>query len=296
MVDTSALIKMKGEELTDLSQLGYQLILIPENIQELKFLSHSIARQMVEGFAWHNPLSVLNGAKVIDTKRLDVREERNRIYCEISGALDTLQKEHSPEDADFSFLAVARIYQPELIVTNDRNLGLAVRTLEIHARVVTRHEFRKLLAKKRELIEELEKLKEQVEKQPKTLVKCLVCGIEVESGIAYQTHFMENHSLGKAKKPENSREQITRENKKQIHTKRSLWRVISHATCTNVSFKDSKNFASSKQLTASKFSKKNHRSDEMVLVKTIGKENGETVWIYRPQEDVAIATQIEVRE
>jgi hypothetical protein len=237
LIDTCSLIKL-GEDLADLPKVGYRLILIPEIIQEQKFLSHNITRQMKEGLAWHNPLRILNGAKVIDTNRPEVKEERKKIYDEIACALDSPQKKHFFEDADFAFVAVARLYKVELIVSNDKRLLHAVRAIGIFARAIDASEFRKLLAKRRKLIEELEKQKERVEKQPKTLIKCFLCGREVES---LQTHFVETHSE-KAKKPENLREHITRENEKQTHTKGSLWRVISHTTCTNVCFKDPKTF------------------------------------------------------
>jgi len=283
LIDTSSIMKF-GEDLLDLSKVGYQLLLIPENIQEQKFLSHSVARQMKEGFVWHNPLRILNGAKVIDTSRPEIKEERKKIYEEVGCALDSPWKKHSFEDPDFTFLAVARLWKVEIVVSDDKRLRRAVNTIGVRARVVEVSEFRKMVAKRRKLMKELEKQKQQVDKQPRGLVKCLVCGREVESGPTFQAHFMENHSARKAKKPGNLREHITRENEKQTHTKGSLWRVISHTTCTDICSQDSTSDYGrcNKQVTVTESSNENPQSNEMALVETQRKEDGEIVRIYRP--------------
>jgi hypothetical protein len=282
LIDTSSLMKF-GEELLELPKLGYQLLLIPENIREHKFLCNSVARQIKEGFMWHNPLRILSGAKVIDTGRPEIKEEREKIYKEVRSNLNSPWKKHSHEDADFTFLAVAKIWNVEIVVSDDKRLRHAVKKLGIRARIVDASNFRGIVAERKKLMRELNQ-KEQVEK-PKNLVKCFVCGKEVESGPAYLAHFKESHSPEKAKKPQNFRKKIIRKSEKPKYRQRAFFRVTSYTACTNVNIKDSKVIDDehrNNQVAVTQSSNENQQRNEMALVETQMKENSEIVRIYRP--------------
>jgi rRNA-processing protein FCF1 len=54
-------------------------------------------------------------------------------------------------------------------------------------------------------------------------------------------------------------------------------------TCRKTNAENIDGRYNSEQATSSRFSKKWYSSDEMVLVKVESKENGETIWIYRPR-------------
>lgn len=242
LIDTSGLMKM-GNQVSELSEVGYQLVLIPENIKEQKFLSRSADRQMDESFAWCNPLHILRDAKVIDTSAYVVKEEVKRIYSETKGILDSAGKTHKYEDADFTFLAVAKAYGIEIAVSQDYRLLRAIQKMGIHTKAIRASEFRLMVAeRKRELMVRQKKENEQAEKLSRALVKCLVCGQEVRSGSDYQTHFIENHSLGKVRKIENGHGQSIIREKKQNSMKRIQGKVVSFTVCANVCSQSSEAF------------------------------------------------------
>jgi len=286
LVDSCSIINLglAGEQLGDLPKMGFQVVLIPEIIHEQKLLSHSIARQMEEGFEVHNPLRILTGAKIIDSRRPEVTEERKRIYSEIGCALDSTHKKHSLEDPDMSFLAVARLYNVELLVSDDKRLLRAAQMIGIRARKINSSEFRKLIIQRRKLMRELEEREDQAEKQPEPLIKCLVCGKEVRG---LNAHFVEAH--GKAKKTEDIREHPIA---KDVEQKRTKWlpsRVVSFTVCANVcsqSSKASDHEHVNRQVTVAISSNANSQSDEIIIAKSEGGEGSKIVSTIHSREGI----------
>jgi hypothetical protein len=281
-----------GEQVSDISEVGYQLVLIPENIREQKFLSHSVNRQMDESFAWCNPLRILRGAKVIDTSAHGVKEEAKRIYSETRGILDSAGKIHKCEDADFTFLAVAKAYGIEIAVSQDYRLLRAIQKMGIHTKAIRASEFKLMVAeRKRKLMVEQKKEKEQTEKLSRALVKCLVCGQEVRSGSDYQAHFIENHSPGKARKIENGYGQSIIGEKKQKSMKRIQSKVVSFTVCANVCSQNSEAFDHkniNRQATVAISSNAGSQSNETYNAEVLRSEGSKVISPIQAEEGISV--------
>jgi uncharacterized protein with PIN domain len=234
---------------------------------------------------------LLNGATVIDDNKLDIKQEALRLSQTYK--LDSPYKKHSHDDPDWLVIATAKL-KNQPIISEDRHLRQVAQQEGIHAIPLS--------VLMRQLKTRVEKLKKQIQQNRDDWKKCLICGKEVRD---LHKHLVEahppDHQMGKSKrtkkhkkcendvKSKNLQKNLTKDHAKQTRTQESRWTVISHTTITNVSFKGSQNFDNrhcGKQVAASKFSKKNHRSDEMVLVKMERKKEGETVRIYCPRWNV----------
>jgi rRNA-processing protein FCF1 len=279
IVDTCSLLKLcaRGGKSgkSDSSIEGFTPYVTSKVLIELDNL---LSSAKLEGF--RRPYFLLKKLKVINDKRRDIKEEALRL-CQTYNLDSSPNKVHSYDDSDWYLVAAAKL-ENQPIITEDRKLQQMAEKEGVYAAPVS--VLRNLMKRAKKLDNCIQENHDQLNIEKPKLVKCLVCGHEVESGPAFQAHFMENHSPGKDKKPENLREHVTKKDKKQTHAKGSLWRVISHTTCTNICSQDStyKHGHRNKQVTVTEFSNGNPQSNELTLVETQMKEDGAIVRIYRP--------------
>lgn len=283
ILDTCSMLKLceigKSDKKSDQSIEGFTPYVTSKVLTELNNLLSSAKREN-----FRRPYFLLKKLKIINENRRDIKEEAFRLYQ--THSLDSKNKIHNCDDSDWFLVAAAKI-ENQPIITEDRKLQQMAEEEGIYAAPVS--VLRNLIKRAKKINDRIQQSHYQPDINKPELVKCLLCGMKVESGPAYHAHLVEKHSLGKAKKPENLHKKTIKKDKKSKHMKRVFFRVISYTACTNVNIKDPENVDGGHCNNQVKVTQSSNeivpQPNEMALAETQRKEDGEIVRIYRPLGD-----------